>query len=351
MIRRLFSQISNSLRQLTPDQRLRLRRIVILLWLAVLIGLAVWVLRTQRSNLETIWSTLKDANRGWLLVCLVAELAGISSVALTYSLILRRLKHPVSVGYLGYVHVQRAGVGFAAPFGGPITAYVFAERMKRKQVPAEDALLCLVIRTTAVWGATLVVAVLTAALSGRPVLIAGAIAALLGGTALAFLVARTGQGDWRTVLRLAKRMPVRHQERFTSAIDRFKAHDLTPGDLLQFIGTTLMTRTATMSLIYACVRALGFDPAVSTIFIAYVVSFVAGRLVPFLYSMGAIEGSLSLALERGGVPLEIAIGATLLFRFFDFFLPSMVGLALYTWDERRQVSGPAVSATPSRPDE
>ena len=54
--------------------------------------------------------------------------------------------------------------------------------------------------------------------------------------------------------------------------------------------------------------------------------------------MGAVEGSLTLSLQRSGVPAEIAIGATLLFRFFDFFLPSLIGLAMYAWAERKNPS-------------
>ena len=116
------------------------------------------------------------------------------------------------------------------------------------------------------------------------------------------------------------------------------------------VGSTLLTRLCTISLIYICIRALDFTPSVYALFIAYVSSFVAARLVPVLYGMGAIEGSLTVALQRSGVPAEVAVGAALLFRFFDFLLPSLIGLALYAWAERRNPSlrAPA-SATPSPP--
>ncbi len=91
-------------------------------------------------------------------------------------------------------------------------------------------------------------------------------------------------------------------------------------------------------MIYACVRAVGFSPDLYGIFLAYVTSFVAARIVPVLYGMGAVEGSLTLSLQRSGVPADLAIGATLLFRFFDFFLPSLIGLAMYAWAERKNPS-------------
>jgi phosphatidylglycerol lysyltransferase len=338
-VRQLFARIRQFFERLTPDQRLRLRRVVIVVWLIVLALLAIWVLRNQRDELRDIWTNLKNADRTWLAIALVAEAAGITSVAWTFKLTLRRLGHKVSTRYLTYLHVQRAGVNFAAPFGGAVTGYVFIDRLSRKGVPAEDALLTLAIRTASVWGATIVVLVATAALSGRPILIAGAVALLIAAVALAFVAARQGQGDWKTILRWSKKLPSKQAERVENAVERFKGHDLTPADLLGSIGTTLLTRVATMTLIYSCVRALGFETDLYTVFIAYVASFVAGRLVPFLYGMGAVEGSLSVALQRGGVPVDIAIGATLLFRFFDFFLPSIIGVLLYTWDERQRVTG------------
>jgi phosphatidylglycerol lysyltransferase len=324
---------------LTPDQRLRLRRIAIVTWLLTLAVLAAWVVRNQRDELREIWTALKHADRRWLAIALAAEFAGISSVAWTFRITLRRLGHRVSTAYLTNLHIQRAGVNFAAPFGGPLTGYVFLDRLGRRGVPPEDSLLTLAIRTASVWGATVVVLVATAALSGQPLLIAGSIALLAAAVALSFYLARQGQGNWKTILRWSMRLPRKHAERVEDAVERFKGHGLTPADLLGSIGTTLLTRTATMTLIYACVRSLGYEADAYTIFFAYVASFVASRLVPFMYGMGAVEGSLSLALRNGGVPADIAIGATLLFRFFDFFLPSMLGLILYAWDERHRVAG------------
>jgi phosphatidylglycerol lysyltransferase len=330
-------------RGLDPRARLRLRRIVTGAWLLLLLALGIWVARNQRSDLIAVSDHLRNADRRWLAMCVLAELAGITSVGLTYSLVARRLGYRVSVGAMTYIHVQRIGVGFAAPFGGPITAYVFTERMRRFRIPGADALLILALRTSAVWGATLVVVIVTAALSENPLAIAGAILGFVAAGALLYGILRSGQGDWKTILRWSDRLPGRQRQRVAEAIDRFKTHDLTPTDWLTFIGVTLLTRTATISLIYASIRALGVDPPISLVFFAYVASFIAGRLVPFLYSMGAIEGSLSLALERGGIPIEIAIGATLLFRAIDFFLPSVVGLALYSWDERHAFRGTRAS--------
>ncbi|MEZ4507635.1 MAG: hypothetical protein R2848_17715 [Thermomicrobiales bacterium] len=112
----------------------------------------------------------------------------------------------------------------------------------------------------------------------------------------------------------------------------------------------MLTRVCTLAMIYACAQSASI--LISTgIFLAYVTSFVAARIVPVLYGMGAVEGSLTLSLQRSGVPADIAIGATLLFRFFDFFLPSLIGLAMYAWAERKSPAfqREPIGAIPYRP--
>ena len=224
----------------------------------------------------------------------------------------------------------------------------FIDRMGRKGVPPEDSVMTLAIRTMSVWGATLIVLLITAFLTDSLIMIAAGIVALVAGVISLFYLSRRGQGDWKTLIRYSKRLPEKYASRVDAGVARLKTHNLTPGDLLGSVGTTLLTRTATITLIYACVRSLGEQPAISTVFMAYVVSYVAGRLVPFLYGMGLIEASLAIALQRGGVSPDVAVGASLLFRFYDFFVPSVVGLAIYSWDEHRHSSGGPKSAPARR---
>jgi phosphatidylglycerol lysyltransferase len=267
-----------------------------------------------------------------------------STVALTYHLILKRLGHQIPVPWLLQLHIQRAGVNFAAPFGGAATAYTWVDRLGQRKVPTEDAVLTLALRTLCVYVATLVVVVITFAVSSRPLFaLLGAIA-MIALVVLSILIARKGQGDWKTLQRWARKLPERFQDRVLTAIERFKEHQLAPQDLLRVVGSTLLTRLCTISLIYNCIRALDVDPSIYALFIAYVSSFVAARLVPVLWGMGAIEGSLTVALQRSGVPAEVAVGAALLFRFFDFLAPSLIGLALYLWAERKN---PGLRASPA----
>jgi uncharacterized protein (TIRG00374 family) len=332
------SKLWNDYANASPESKLRVRRILTFTWLGIVAILAVWVIRNQQDQLRDIADRLRSANPAWLAAALVVEILSIGTVALTYHLILKRLGHPISIPWLFELHVQRAGVNFAAPFGGAATAYTWVSRLGARGVPAEDAVLTLALRTLSVYGATLVVVVVTAAVSGRPLFVAAGVAALIAVVILSVFIARKGQGDWKTLQRWARKLPQRFQERVLTAIERFKEHQLLPQDLLRTVGSTLLTRLCTITLIYICIRALDVTPSIYALFISYVSSFVAARLVPVLYGMGAVEGSLTVALQRSGVPGEVAVGAALLVRFFDFLLPSLIGLALYAWAERQNPS-------------
>ncbi len=346
-IRRLWTDYSTA----SPESKLRVRRILTGVWLLLLALLAIWVVLAQKDQLRDIAGRLRGANRAWLATAVVIEIASMGTVAATYHLILRRLGHRISVPFLYDLHVQRAGVNFAAPFGGAATAYTWVERLGRKQVPAEDALLTLGLRTLCVYLATLIVVVITFAISGRPLATLIGIAASITIVVLGFVAASKGRGDWVLLRSWAQRLPERLQGRVLTAIERWKKHQLVPQDLVRVVGVTLLTRASTIGLIYCCVRALDSSPGVYALFVAYVGSFVAARLVPVLYGMGAVEGSLAIALQRGGVPAEAAVGAALLVRFFDFLAPSLIGLARYAWAERTnpRLRGPAPGALPATP--
>lgn len=330
-----IGRLWNDYTQASPESKLRVRRILTGVWLLVVVVLAIWIIRNQEEQLRDIAARLRSADPKWLVIAVIVEIFSIGSVALTYHLILKRLGHTIPVPRLFELHVQRAGVNFAAPFGGAATAYTWVNRLAQKQVPAEDAILTLALRTLCVYIATLVVVVITFAVSGRPFIALIGVAAMIAMVLLSIAIARKGQGDWKTLQRWARKLPERFQNRVLTAIERFKEHQLAPQDLLRVVGSTLLTRFCTISLIYVCIRALEFSPSIYALFIAYVSMFVAARLVPVLWGMGAIEGSLTIALQRSGVPPEVAVGAALLFRFFDFLLPSLIGLLLYAWAERQ----------------
>ena len=67
--------------------------------------------------------------------------------------------------------------------------------------------------------------------------------------------------------------------------------------------------------------ALGFNASWPAAFIGYITMVLILIASPFLRGLGAIEVSLTFVLGQFGFPLIAAATITLLYRFFEFWLP------------------------------
>nr|MDQ3045056.1 lysylphosphatidylglycerol synthase domain-containing protein [Chloroflexota bacterium] len=81
-------------------------------------------------------------------------------------------------------------------------------------------------------------------------------------------------------------------------------------------------------MMYIALQAVGQEVAFTVPLIAYVVGMIFLLVAPVFQGIGFVEVSMALALERLGVPAPAAIGATLLVRFGELWLPLGIGLLL-----------------------
>ncbi|MCE5175347.1 MAG: phosphatidylglycerol lysyltransferase domain-containing protein [Bacteroidales bacterium] len=78
--------------------------------------------------------------------------------------------------------------------------------------------------------------------------------------------------------------------------------------------------------LYVAMLALGFEPSWPAAILGYIVMVVLLMASPFLRGFGAIEVSVTYILGQFGFPVVAAAAITLLYRFFEFWLPLLVGL-------------------------
>jgi phosphatidylglycerol lysyltransferase len=90
--------------------------------------------------------------------------------------------------------------------------------------------------------------------------------------------------------------------------------------LIEFVG---------IAHVYISMIALNFPPSVSTAIIAYIVVVIFLIISPFLRGLGAIEVSMVYVLTRSGFTNADSIAITLLFRFFEFWLPLLTGVVSF----------------------
>jgi phosphatidylglycerol lysyltransferase len=81
--------------------------------------------------------------------------------------------------------------------------------------------------------------------------------------------------------------------------------------------------------LYVCMKALGLPASLPAAIIGYIVMVIILVISPFLRGLGTIEISLTFVLQQFGFPILAAATITLLFRFFEFWLPLIAGVASF----------------------
>jgi len=81
--------------------------------------------------------------------------------------------------------------------------------------------------------------------------------------------------------------------------------------------------------LYIAMLAAGAAPSFEAAVTGYIVATIFLIISPFLRGMGAIELSLTVILEKYGFTTVQALEITLLFRFFEFWLPLIAGILSY----------------------
>jgi phosphatidylglycerol lysyltransferase len=90
--------------------------------------------------------------------------------------------------------------------------------------------------------------------------------------------------------------------------------------LIEFIG---------IAHVYISMLALNFPASLTTSIIAYIVVVIFLIISPFLRGLGAIEVSMTYVLLHSGFNNIEAVSITVLFRFFEFWLPLMTGIVSF----------------------
>jgi len=290
------------------------------LWPAVVLLLATSFALHERTQLVRIGGVLRGADPRWVAGAVVIELGALWLTALTYQTVLHRLGHRVAWPALARLHLQRVVVGTVTPVGGPPSLWVLVRTLRGHGVPADDALLAAALRSAVGYAAFLLLLVTTLLLhhpSGQvligAVLAAAVFCAFAGG--LLVLLAQP-----------------RHWHRMPQAVHRFVEragnHHVLPSDFVRPLGFALLIRLSGAAMLYASLRAVGEERSLSTSLAAYTVGLLFLFLAPIFQGIGVVEMATAAALERMGVPGATALGAALLCRLAELWLPLTLGLLL-----------------------
>jgi len=224
------------------------------------------------------------------------------------------------------VHLQRVVIGTVTPVGGPSSMLVFVHAMRNRGVRSSDALLTVSIKSV-VGNAAFLLLLLPVVFMQEPttVLIAstfGLIVLVAAMAALLILALRRSKPP----AFLIRRLP-RKGLRFLAQV---RQHDIDLGTLVSPFLLMIATKLAGALMLFIALQAVDNTPGIQVALMAYLVGMVVLLVAPIFQGIGLVEAGMALALQQHGVPPTAAVGATLLCRVGELWLPLLAGIAIQT---------------------
>jgi phosphatidylglycerol lysyltransferase len=303
-----------------------------LLWLG-LIGVSSAIFLSQSgTELSQAVPVLTGAEPGWLLGAAVAQAACITFATGKYRVVFRRLGFPIQPLALTRAHLRRQFVSNTVPVGGPAGLLNFVRDMAEHRVTAGTAI-AVSFRTSliniaghAIFLAPAIAWIALAGRLSRSAAIGFAVLALLVfslfGIAIALLRCE------RLPDRLRSRLPAR----LAKTVDDIHRLGIGAADIVPGIPFALGSQIAGVAMLACAVWASGPNPGLITILTALVMASLAQSIVPVFKGAGVTEVSLVGVLHAGGLDLPNAIGATVIYRAAQFWLPlTLGGLLMARW--------------------
>jgi len=305
---------------LKENRRLILKAVFGLLF----IGLAIFFIRHEQAEIQQVRITLSGANSLWIFIGIFLSCIYIIAQGLMYYASFRAIGQKIGLHTTIRVFLKRNFVSVFLPAGGVASLAFFTKEFERKQISRTQ-----IHFASSIYAFTGIISVI---IVGIPILSWALISKSLStNQGYAFIVVIlfviiTGllvysllrQGMvYRLILRIWPGI-----ESFIVEIKSITIHKrayfstLLTSILIEFIGIiTLMI----------AIKALGFHVLVEAAMIGYITSVLFIIVSPFMRGLGAVELSMAFVLTRFGFSTVDAISITLLYRFFEFWLPLVIG--------------------------
>ncbi|ASK28915.1 ABC transporter permease [Chryseobacterium sp. T16E-39] len=302
---------------------------------AVIILLLAFVFfRSERHELATIGPELQNSKLEWVLVGVLLTFVYVLLQGLMYVTSFRATQLNVSLSDATSLFLKRNFLSIFLPAGGVSSLAYLPRNIRTKGYKSSK-----IHQASAIYG---FVGLLTVMIVGIP-LIAYAVfinknfndswvgivvlAAILLGSYLLFISFRKKNSFYQF---LDKKFP-----KFISSIDEIFSNEI---DKRYFWITVLVSVVIEFCGVFhllIAMYAFGVPASFSAAAISYVVSILLMIVSPFLRGLGAVEFSLTYILANFGYKHADSLGITLLYRFFEFWIPLLLGIAAYLWSGRK----------------
>jgi phosphatidylglycerol lysyltransferase len=288
------------------------------------IGLGIWFIRHEETELHQVRHILLTSRREWLLAGVLLAVVYIalqglmyiesfaaigSKVLFTDSVILFLKRNFISV------FLPAGGLSSLAFFTGPIVG----KGVSKSQIHFASSIYAFVGIVSVVIVA--IPAFLLAVVQGN--VGAGEWAAL----ASLFILVGVIYLLYRSILNqgLLYQKLIHYAPSFEAYLEDLQSNKIDKIHFLRVVFYSVLIELTGIAHVYIAMLALGLQPSLFAAIISYIVAVIFLIASPFLRGLGAIEVSMSYILIRFGFTDAAAISISFFYRFLEFWLPLFAG--------------------------
>lgn len=317
------------------------RRVDHRFWVVLFAACFLLFLWRNSSDIGNAVIVLRTASIWWLLAVLIAAALMHLDFTLVQSAILRALGFRIPLPVAIRTYAERQTAATVIPFGAASSLVMMTRQFSAYGVTNPAAVMSFALYS--------LIGYLTFALVLIPVLIwmivhgtaSGVIeiaAAVLLGVLILLLVlfARLMRGG-----ALPGPLQSRVPERLTSFLDELRSHQVRQRALILPGALALAGDLLGPLCLYLSLRAAHIHPSIGVVAAGYVVGTLFVLVAPIFQGIGIVELSMTVMLQQLGVPVSAALGATLIYRIGEVWLPVVFGVAIHAARQKRLRGAPA----------
>lgn len=290
-----------------------------------MIGMALFFIKHEHIELLNIKDQLTKSQPTYIIIGIILTVVYIAVQGLMYVYSFKALNKPIPLTLATTLFLKRNFVSVFLPAGGFSSLAFFTKDIENKGVTKSQVHLA-----STIFGFCSILSVVLVAV---PVLGIALLFAKLGVTELlgfVFLLILTGVFIYLiysiSLKGSAYRWLSKAKPSLTAVMDEMLEEKISRKHFYLTLATSISIELIGIAHLYICMLALGFAPSLPAAIIGYIVMVILLIVSPFLRGLGAIEVSLTLVLQQFGFPIIAAATITLLFRFFEFWLPLIAGI-------------------------
>lgn len=292
------------------------------------VGLGLWFLKHEHSEISQVKIVLEGALWQWVLAGTGIVVLYIILQGLMYVASFRAVNNRINLGDAVILFLKRNFISVFLPAGGVSSLAFFTGDIEKKGITKSQ-----IHFASSIYGFIGILSVIIVAIPAF-------IYALTKGT--------VGSSEWLALLSIILllsslwtiyRSIIKKGKIYEWLIRIFPASEVFMDDLQSnkiehkhFIITILYSviiEFTGIAHLYISMIALGFQPSLFAAVMGYIISVIFLIVSPFLRGLGAIEVSMSYVLMHFGFGSAEAIATTLLYRFFEFWMPLVAGIVSF----------------------